>query len=236
MFFDTERFISNAHLLPPVPSARAKLIYDGISRSEYQRRFGIDDASLLLFQSVEFSRMRKLILNLLKTNPDGLTSVQLAQMLGADRRSVTTRLNELKEMNEVRGEKMPGHARFVLNWIANSPQPKPPLKHDFSGNWPTVKDIQNVVADDFNLTTPDLLEFTKVKCVSRARFVAVYLCQELKPEMSSFDLGARFGGRDHSTIVHALKRARALIAAEPEFGARVEKLRAFLAAKRRAPK
>jgi hypothetical protein len=254
--FDTiERFIGKVHLSPPIPAARATLIHNGISREEYRRRFGMDEASASVFMARESVAnvakvmrlpkpgprvigrkvsLRNLILNLLKTSPAGLTSVQLSDLLGADRRSITTRLNELKEMNEVRGERIPGHAGYALNWFAKNAEQKQPTKHNFSGTWPSVKDIQNVVADEFNLTAQDLIDQTRVQCIVRARFVAIYLCSEIKPDMSSFDLGSRFGGRDHSTIVCALKRACKMIADEPDLAARVDRMRAFLTAKRSA--
>jgi len=42
------------------------------------------------------------------------------------------------------------------------------------------------------------------------------------------EIGAAFGGRDHSTVIHSLERVSAMMKEEPSFAQRLGKLRAFL--------
>jgi chromosomal replication initiator protein len=46
------------------------------------------------------------------------------------------------------------------------------------------------------------------------------------------EIGATFGGRDHSTVIHSLERANAMIAEEPSTAQRISKLRSALEALR----
>jgi chromosomal replication initiator protein len=56
----------------------------------------------------------------------------------------------------------------------------------------------------------------------------MYLARVLTPR-SLPEIGQRFSGRDHTTVLHAVRRVGRLIAADPAFAARVEKLRVMLA-------
>jgi chromosomal replication initiator protein len=63
-------------------------------------------------------------------------------------------------------------------------------------------DIIEQVAEHFHLEKGDLLSRSRKQTVAQARQIAMYLCRELTDE--SYDhIGSRFGGRDHSTVIHA---------------------------------
>jgi chromosomal replication initiator protein len=64
------------------------------------------------------------------------------------------------------------------------------------------------------------------------RQVAMYLCREVLG-MTLHDIGTTFGGRDHSTVIHAVERVKDRIAREPAFAVRVERVAARLSADRR---
>lgn len=69
----------------------------------------------------------------------------------------------------------------------------------------TVELIQKTVADYFNLKIADLKSEKRLKAFVQARQIAVWLCRDLTT--SSYpDIGARFGGKDHSTVIHAVKK------------------------------
>jgi len=78
----------------------------------------------------------------------------------------------------------------------------------------TVDEIQKAVADYFNLKQADLLSERRTRAVARPRHVAMYLAKQLTTR-SYPDIGRRFGGRDHTTVLHAVKRIEELKTTEP---------------------
>jgi len=77
----------------------------------------------------------------------------------------------------------------------------------------TVDEIQKAVADYFKLKQADLLSERRTRAVARPRHVAMYLAKQLTTR-SYPDIGRRFGGRDHTTVLHAVKRIEELKATE----------------------
>jgi len=69
----------------------------------------------------------------------------------------------------------------------------------------TVDEIQRQVADYFNLKLSDLLSARRARHVARSRQVAMYLCKQLTTK-SLPSIGRKFGGRHHTTVMHAVKR------------------------------
>ncbi|HFE46894.1 MAG TPA: chromosomal replication initiator protein DnaA, partial [Nannocystis exedens] len=89
--------------------------------------------------------------------------------------------------------------------------------------------IQKLVAPHFAIRIADLKGPRRHKGIARPRMIAMYLARELTP--ASFpEIGLRFGGKDHSTVINACKRIRALQALEPELAANVRTLRQQLCA------
>jgi len=66
-------------------------------------------------------------------------------------------------------------------------------------------DIIEQVADYFHLEKGDLLSRSRKQSVAQARQIAMYLCRELTDD-SYAHIGSRFGGRDHSTVIHAYRK------------------------------
>jgi chromosomal replication initiator protein len=91
--------------------------------------------------------------------------------------------------------------------------------------------IQQAVATDFGVTVEGLKSKTRTKTLTTPRQVAMYLCRELLG-LQLVEIGNAFGGRDHSTVIHSLERAVAMMG-EDDFRARVEKLRGMLETVRR---
>jgi chromosomal replication initiator protein len=73
----------------------------------------------------------------------------------------------------------------------------------------TVDDIQKAVAEHYGLKQADLLCERRTRAVARPRHAAMYLAKQLTTR-SYPDIGRRFGGRDHTTVLHAVKRIEAL--------------------------
>jgi len=69
----------------------------------------------------------------------------------------------------------------------------------------TIDEIQRRVADYFNIRLSDLLSSRRARQVARPRQVAMYLAKQLTAK-SLPDIGRQFGGRDHTTVMHAVKR------------------------------
>ncbi|MEU8773141.1 chromosomal replication initiator protein DnaA [Streptomyces sp. NPDC048606] len=75
----------------------------------------------------------------------------------------------------------------------------------------TASDIMAATADYFGLTVEDLCGSSRSRVLVTARQIAMYLCRELT-DLSLPKIGAQFGGRDHTTVMHADRKIRALMA------------------------
>ena len=91
----------------------------------------------------------------------------------------------------------------------------------------TIDDIQRRVADYYHLKLADLLSARRAREVARPRQVAMYLAKRLTPR-SLPEIGRRFGNRDHTTVMHAVKRIDELRAADRELDADVARLSQML--------
>lgn len=69
----------------------------------------------------------------------------------------------------------------------------------------TVELIQKTVADHFGLKVADLKSEKRLKAFVQARQIAIWICRDMTTA-SYPDIGARFGGKDHSTVIHAAKK------------------------------
>ncbi|MGH8207019.1 MAG: helix-turn-helix domain-containing protein, partial [Steroidobacteraceae bacterium] len=73
----------------------------------------------------------------------------------------------------------------------------------------TVENIQKTVADYFKVRVADLLSKRRSRSVARPRQVAMALAKELTTH-SLPEIGDAFGGRDHTTVMHACRRIKEL--------------------------
>ncbi|WP_395671284.1 chromosomal replication initiator protein DnaA [Phenylobacterium sp.] len=73
----------------------------------------------------------------------------------------------------------------------------------------TVDMIQKAVAEHYNLKQADLISERRARAVARPRQVAMWLAKQITTR-SLPDIGRRFGGRDHTTVLHAVRRIEAL--------------------------
>jgi len=85
--------------------------------------------------------------------------------------------------------------------------------------------IQQAVAKDWGVTTDGLRSKTRTKALTTPRQVAMFLMRELLG-LQLVEIGAAFGGRDHSTVIHSLERVTVMMREEPSFAHRVARLRA----------
>ena len=73
-----------------------------------------------------------------------------------------------------------------------------------------IEDIQKIVAKHFNVSKADLLSSRRTRTVVRPRQIAMYLAKQLTPR-SLPEIGRRFGGRDHTTVLHAVRKVESLM-------------------------
>jgi chromosomal replication initiator protein len=73
----------------------------------------------------------------------------------------------------------------------------------------TIDEIQRAVATYFDIKTIDLVSARRARAVARPRQIAMYLAKRLTTR-SLPEIGRKFGGRDHSTVIHAVRRIEEL--------------------------
>ena len=86
--------------------------------------------------------------------------------------------------------------------------------------------IQATVAKEWGVTPEGLRSKTRTRALTTPRQVAMYFMRELL-SMQLVEIGATFGGRDHSTVIHSLERVAAMTNEDPKFAQRLGKLRTF---------
>jgi len=95
----------------------------------------------------------------------------------------------------------------------------------------TVESIQKTICDYYNLKINDLKAKRRTKNIALPRQVAMYLAR--KHTATSFPIiGSKFGGRDHSTVIHAAKTIERKIKEDPQMQTTIEKLEKNLNIKR----
>lgn len=91
----------------------------------------------------------------------------------------------------------------------------------------TMERIQKIVCEEFGLTLNDMVSKRRAQRVARPRQVAMCLCKTLTHK-SLPEIGRKFGGRDHTTVLHAVKRIKELRANDTELDQRIKKIEHML--------
>ena len=87
----------------------------------------------------------------------------------------------------------------------------------------TIDDIQKATAEHYGMKQADLLSERRNRAIARPRQAAMWLAKQLTTR-SLPDIGRRFGGRDHTTVLHAVRRIEALRAEDPVLSQDLETL------------
>ncbi|MDD4615618.1 MAG: chromosomal replication initiator protein DnaA [Alphaproteobacteria bacterium] len=87
----------------------------------------------------------------------------------------------------------------------------------------TIDEIQKKVAEHYNVRVADMHSARRSRAVARPRQVAMYLAKQLTPR-SLPEIGRKFGGRDHTTVIHAVRKIEELSAYDAAFREDVELL------------
>ncbi|NRP13122.1 Chromosomal replication initiator protein DnaA [Aliiroseovarius sp. xm-m-379] len=93
----------------------------------------------------------------------------------------------------------------------------------------TVEEIQRKVSEHYNIRLSDLIGPKRVRTIARPRQVAMYLAKHMTSR-SLPEIGRRFGGRDHTTVMHGVKRIDELKAVDDQIAEDLELLRRALEA------
>ncbi len=93
----------------------------------------------------------------------------------------------------------------------------------------TIEEIQKRVSAHFNVRIADMHSARRARAVARPRQVAMYLSKQLTSR-SLPEIGRKFGGRDHTTVMHAVRKVEELKATDSSFAEDVELLRRMLEA------
>jgi chromosomal replication initiator protein len=87
-----------------------------------------------------------------------------------------------------------------------------------------IEDIQRIVARQYNVSRADLLSSRRTANVVRPRQVAMYLAKTLTLR-SLPEIGRRFGGRDHTTVLHAVRKIENLVGSDASVKEEIESLK-----------
>ena len=88
----------------------------------------------------------------------------------------------------------------------------------------TISDIQRVVCDYFDITEDQVRARTRKREIAQTRQVAMYFCKKLTNN-SLKTIGLQFGGRDHSTVIHAYQTVENQIETDQKFSQMIEDVR-----------
>ncbi|MDA1100791.1 MAG: chromosomal replication initiator protein DnaA [Proteobacteria bacterium] len=91
----------------------------------------------------------------------------------------------------------------------------------------TIEEIQKKVAQHFNIRLADMHSARRARAVARPRQVAMYLAKQLTTR-SLPEIGRKFGGRDHTTVMHAVKRIEELRQTDATLAEDIDLLRRML--------
>jgi chromosomal replication initiator protein len=87
----------------------------------------------------------------------------------------------------------------------------------------TIPVINEIVAEHYHLEVADLVGSRRTKDISQARQVAMYLARELT-DMSLNIIGSKYGGRDHTTVMHAIDKVKGQLGKDTQLTGDVQRL------------
>jgi chromosomal replication initiator protein len=160
--------------------------------------------------------------------------MSLVQQYASERRARLARLGAIptnsvvSKLTEAQVVPLRSEKKFVV----------PPVEFFYPNFWcwdlvtstnriiPSIQNIQNVVANEFNISVRDMVSQHRTKNLILPRHIALYLAKELT-EFSYPVIGRFFGGRDHSTIIHAIQKIEARLLSEPDLVRTIDRLRSL---------
>ncbi len=93
----------------------------------------------------------------------------------------------------------------------------------------TIEEIQRKVSEHYNIRLADMIGPKRLRNIARPRQIAMWLAKQLTPR-SLPEIGRRFGGRDHTTIMHGVRKIEELMATDSQLSDDLQMLRRVLQA------
>jgi chromosomal replication initiator protein len=93
----------------------------------------------------------------------------------------------------------------------------------------TIEEIQRKVAEHYNIRLSDMIGPKRLRNIARPRQIAMYLAKQLTPR-SLPEIGRRFGGRDHTTIMHGVRKIEELMSTDSQLSDDLQMLKRVLQA------
>lgn len=90
-----------------------------------------------------------------------------------------------------------------------------------------IEDIQRIVARHYNVSKTELLSNRRTRTIVKPRQVAMYLAKVLTPR-SLPEIGRRFGGRDHTTVLHAVRKIEGMSGDDRQLAQEIELLKRLI--------
>jgi chromosomal replication initiator protein len=90
-----------------------------------------------------------------------------------------------------------------------------------------IEDIQRIVARHYNVSRQELVSNRRTRVIVKPRQIAMYLSKTLTPR-SLPEIGRRFGGRDHLTVLHAVRKIEEILSSDTKLGHEIELLKRLL--------
>ena len=91
----------------------------------------------------------------------------------------------------------------------------------------SIEEIQRIVSEYYKIRVTDLKSTSRAKPILVPRQIAMYLSKTMTPR-SFPEIGRRFGGRDHTTVLHAVRKIEELISNDQKLGHEIELLRRLI--------
>ncbi|MBX3567409.1 MAG: chromosomal replication initiator protein DnaA [Rhizobiaceae bacterium] len=92
---------------------------------------------------------------------------------------------------------------------------------------PRIEDIQRIVSRHYNVSKTELLSNRRTRTIVKPRQIAMYLAKVMTPR-SLPEIGRRFGGRDHTTVLHAVRKIEDLSTSDTTLAQELELLRRLI--------
>ena len=90
-----------------------------------------------------------------------------------------------------------------------------------------IEDIQRIVARHYNVSKTELLSNRRTRTIVKPRQIAMYLAKIMTPR-SLPEIGRRFGGRDHTTVLHAVRKIEGISEGDTKMAQELELLKRLI--------
>ena len=200
-FFHTFNSLLDLNKKVILSSDRAPSDLDGFDeRIKSRLSWGLVADILPASFELRYEILKKKSAELLKTNSghhaiDDSVLIFLAKTIVSNVRELEGALNKVVTFSNIMNKKIDVELTKTV------------LKHLLRSNNKriTIDEIQNKVSNYYNINTEDLISSRRLRSFARPRQVAMYLAKKLTSR-SLPEIGRKFGGRDHTTVIHAVKK------------------------------